>query len=120
MIIKEVFIPKLKLTIVFHIGQNAQDNFDIIDISLSGGHINDIWFHVKDVSSSHVIARVHQHNLKRKELHPIIIQGAELCKRHSKYKSDKNVEIIYTEIKNVEKTETIGCVIAENTKNVLI
>jgi hypothetical protein len=50
----------------------------------------------------------------------IIKQGAILCKQFSKYKSHKNVSIIYTPIKNVTMTDIIGSVIIQSSKNISI
>ena len=95
----------------FLVGTSAQDNFDIIDIS----DPDDIWFHVKDESSCHVIAKMPDvgEKIDKKMRRLIIKQGALLCKMESKYKSAKNLEIIYTKVKNVKKTATVGSVIAE-------
>jgi predicted ribosome quality control (RQC) complex YloA/Tae2 family protein len=118
MIVKEVFIPKLNLDITFIIGQNAAENFQIIDDSQP----DDLWFHVAEFPSCHVIAKINDimANINRKDIKYIVKQGAILCKQYSKYKSVKNLEIIYTEISNVQKTNVIGSVITSNTKNVTI
>ena len=50
----------------------------------------------------------------------IIKQGAILCKQHSKYKSHKNVSIVYTYIKHVTMTNIVGTVTTENTKTIKI
>jgi predicted ribosome quality control (RQC) complex YloA/Tae2 family protein len=95
----------------FLVGTSAQDNFDILDIS----DPDDIWFHVKGESSCHVIAKMSDvgEKIDKKMRRLIIKQGALLCKMESKYKSVKNLEIIYTKVKNVKKTATVGSVIAE-------
>ena len=55
---KEVLrnIPSLQHDIVYKIGSNSKDNFDIIDQSLK----TDIWFHIEGVSSCHVVASMPQ------------------------------------------------------------
>jgi predicted ribosome quality control (RQC) complex YloA/Tae2 family protein len=118
MLTKEVFIPKLNLNITFVIGQNAAENFQIIDDSKE----NDLWFHVSEFPSCHVIAKINDiiTSIDRKDLKYVVKQGAIMCKQYSKYKSTKNLEINYTEISNVEKTSVIGSVITINTKNVTI
>ena len=99
------FISALNSSIEFKIGQNAQDNFDIIDES----NPNDLWFHLYGESSCHVVASIDPEvKLDKKQKRQIITQGALLCKQNTKYKSSKNVNIIYSEIKNIEKTETVG------------
>ena len=112
----EVYIDKLKMTIPFRIGSNAQDNFDIIDDSGP----NDMWFHLHNDSSSHVVASIPD-GLKRKERMYIIRQGALLCKQqNNKSKKEKNVEVVFTTIKNVIKTNTVGMVELESSNVITI
>jgi len=113
---QEIYIPKLKLKVKFLIGKDAKNNTEIINQSLD----NDLWFHVNDLPSCHVIARIHDLNINRQDLLYIITQGALLCKQNSKYKSDKNVKIMYTRIKNIETLETPGSVITTDAKIISI
>jgi predicted ribosome quality control (RQC) complex YloA/Tae2 family protein len=99
------------LNIVYRIGANAQDNFDIIDQS----DPQDIWFHVEGRPSCHVVASVPD-SMTKKEKHKLIKKGAELCKIYSKYKSEKNLKIVYTKVENITKTETLGSVLLSNEK----
>jgi predicted ribosome quality control (RQC) complex YloA/Tae2 family protein len=99
----------------FKIGENAQDNFDIIDQS----EPSDIWFHVEGRPSCHVIATMPD-TINKKEKHKIIKKGAELCKIHSKYKSEKKLKIVYTKIENVVKSEPVGSVLLSNEKYIEI
>jgi predicted ribosome quality control (RQC) complex YloA/Tae2 family protein len=128
------FIPSLKINVVYKVGKNAHNNFELIDQA----HPNDIWFHLKDVSSCHVIAclkniRYTTRNdelpnyydidfdtLDKKDKQQIITQGALLCKQFSKLKSEKNVEIIYTKIEDVHKTNVAGSVLTTNNKVITI
>lgn len=111
------YIASLKDSINFKIGQNSQDNFDIIDDS----EPNDLWFHLYGESSCHVIAIINPEiKLDKKQKRQIITQGALLCKQNSRHKSAKNVNIIYTEIKNIEKTEIVGTVHVNEQKSILI
>lgn len=117
MITKSIFIPALKREIEYYIGENAQDNFDILDICKP----IDIWFHLDKESSCHVIANMpSDQKLNRNQISKIVIQGAVLCKQHSKMKSQKNVEICYTHIMNVVKTHIIGQVITKESKLIII
>ena len=106
MLTEIIYIPKLKINITFYVGENAQENFDIIDIA----HENDLWFHLNDYTSCHVVGIINHLELNKKELIYIIKQGAILCKKNSKYKSEKKISIIYTNISNVIKTKIIGTV----------
>jgi len=114
---KTVVIQSSPKEVVFIVGTCAQDNFDAIDIS----DPDDIWFHVKDGSSCHVIAKIPLgEKLNKKTMHRIIKQGALLCKQESRYKSAKNLAIIYTRLRNVQKTDIIGSVIADPVSTILV
>ena len=113
--VKEYYNQHLKDKITFYIGKNALGNFDIIDKSKS----NDIWFHIDDKPSAHVIALIPD-KINKKDLRYIIKQGAVLCKQESKYKSVNDINIVYTTINNISKTDTIGSVITTNQKYIKI
>uniref|UniRef100_A0A6C0AS85 NFACT RNA-binding domain-containing protein n=1 Tax=viral metagenome TaxID=1070528 RepID=A0A6C0AS85_9ZZZZ len=112
---ENVYINALKKEIVFYIGQNQTENFEIIDKCT----INDLWFHANNISSCHVVCKLPD-KFSKKEMHYIIKVDALLCKNNTnKLKSIKNVEIMYTYIKNIVKTELPGCVISQNTKTII-
>ena len=97
-----------------YIGQNAQENWDIIGNS----HQNDIWFHAEGVPSCHVVLEVGNCKLIDKS---IFKKCAITCKEHTnKLLSIKKLKIIYTNIKNVKKSTIIGSVTTTNTKNIII
>lgn len=114
---ENVFIQGLNEEITFYIGQNKNENFNVID----KGHSDDLWFHANDISSCHVVAIVPK-NLSKKDIKYIIKMGAILCKKNTNKLKDQNgIEIIYTQIKNIEKTNIPGCVkINENKKCIKI
>lgn len=117
MITKTIFIPAIKDEIEFYIGETAQDNFDMIDICKP----IDLWFHIHNESSCHVIA-IMPIDVKytRNQISKIITQGALCCKEHSKYKSSKDVKICYTRLINIIKTHVIGQVIMKEMKLITI
>ena len=113
------YFQNLNLNITFYIGENAQDNFDIIDKCDE----NDLWFHSKDQSSCHVVAIISDNikQIKKQKMHSIIHYGALLCKQNTnKLVKQSNVEIIYTKIKNIQKTNVVGCVNATNLKEMIV
>jgi len=114
-VVKTITIDKLNIDVEFVVGKNAKDNFENID-EASGHHI---WFHTKGYSSSHIIARL-EYDFKKKDLRYIVKQGAILCKHHSKMASEKNVEIIYTRVEHVVKTDIPGSVIVSHEKTITI
>lgn len=111
-----LFIQGLNREITFYIGQHQNENFDVID----KGEPDDLWFHANGVSSCHVIANIPE-DISHKEMKYIIKTGAILCKRYTnKLKKISNIEIIYTQIKNIEKTQYLGCVNIINEKKIVI
>ena len=111
------YIDAVKDSIEFHVGQNAKDNFDIIDQSGP----DDIWFHINQASSCHVVATIPSENkYDKKQLKKIVIQGAMLCKQNSRYKSDHNISIMYTKIQHIKKTVNVGAVSIGNYKTLII
>jgi len=111
-----LFLQGLNREITFYVGQNKYENFDVID----KGQQDDLWFHSNDMSSCHVIANVPD-DLSNKQKKYVIKAGALLCKKYTnKLKNLNNVEIIYTKIKYLEKTEYSGCVKINNEKKIII
>ena len=99
------------------VGKSAQDNWDIIEDADS----SDIWFHVANHPSCHVILEVNGTPIKK--IHRSVIKHCSiLCKEGSKQKNVRKVKIIYTEVKNItiDKKSKIGSVITHNTKNITI
>lgn len=87
--------------IKFKLGRNAKENFQLIDEATI---INDNywWFHLEDHQSGHCI--VHTEHIDKQ----MILFAGNLVKQYSKLKNEKKVKIIYTQIKNVQKTKTMG------------
>lgn len=102
--IQQLFISALQLSVTFKIGQNAQEN----DILIDQAGPNDMWFHVFNKKSCHVIACVPE-MLDRKQMKYIVNQGAVLCKQYS-YPSEKNLPIVFTRRRHIEKTSIPGTV----------
>lgn len=112
---ENIFIQALKREIVFYIGKNQNENFDVIDMATN----DDLWFHAKDESSCHIVCEI-PNDLNKKELQYIIKVGALLCKNNTnKLKNIPKVAIIYTQIKNVTKTTVEGCVITQGVKTIV-
>jgi predicted ribosome quality control (RQC) complex YloA/Tae2 family protein len=113
---KTLFVQGLNREITFYIGENQSENFDVIDL----GKPDDIWFHANNISSCHVVAVIPE-DIKKNDLRYIIKIGALLCKSNTnKLKSLNNVDIIYSQVKNVIKTLVPGCVKILNKKMIKI
>jgi predicted ribosome quality control (RQC) complex YloA/Tae2 family protein len=94
-------------------GQTAQENWNLIDES----NEDDIWFHVEDLPSCHVVLK----NDGKNKLHKSVIKYcANICKEGSKQKHAKNVRIIYTEIKNVKKGKDVGSVTVSSIRHIKV
>ena len=114
--IENILIKSLKREITFYIGKNKSDNYKVID----KGEADDLWFHAKVLSSCHVVCEVPT-DIDKKDMRYIIKVGALLCKSNTnKLKSLKNVNIVYTQIKNVTKTDVDGCVLTQNGKTIVV
>jgi predicted ribosome quality control (RQC) complex YloA/Tae2 family protein len=90
--------------ILYKIGRNAKENFQLID---EANDINDNfwWFHLDDFPSGHCV-------VFSEELNDEIINCAcQLVKDNSKLKNENKVKIVYTQIKNVKKTKILGQVL---------
>ena len=116
-ITKSIEIPKVGCSVDFHIGENAKDNFNVID----GADSSDLWFHIDGHSSCHVIADISSiDTINRKNIRYVVTQGAVLCKQHSRYSNQKKVAITYAQVADVEKTTTPGLVVVKNQKIIMI
>lgn len=113
-----IYFQEINKEIHYLIGTNAYDNFHVIDEALD----DDIWFHSKEDSSSHVICLLpNDLELNEKEKQLLIQKGAELCVSNTnKLTLLYRVPVIYTEVKNIKKTKTIGLVKAINYKTIYI
>jgi len=111
------FISPLQRSVSFHIGKSQSDNFAVID----SGTPDDLWFHAGGKESScHVVCSVPA-DIPPKNLRYLVKTGALLCKQHTqRLKSAQKVEIIYTQLRNIAKTDRPGTVIAQHTKSVVI
>lgn len=99
-------IPIDNIIIPIIIGTSAKHNTEIV----SEANDNDLWFHVSDKPSAHVIAKISGISLTKKQRKKIIIKCCNLSKAISKYSSEKQLEITYTEIKHIQITDVPGAV----------
>jgi predicted ribosome quality control (RQC) complex YloA/Tae2 family protein len=96
------------------IGKNKYKNWEIIDSSKE----TDIWFHVENESSCHVILET---NISLSQIpRQVLKRCACLCKSNSKSKILQKCPIIYTTINNIVKTDTVGQVVSQNTRRIVI
>lgn len=98
---------KLDTEMTYFVGTNAQDNWDLI----SASNPNDIWFHLQNVSSCHVVLKMNDLTLEQLSKQTIL-HCASKCKA-SKH-ANLNMNVIYTEIKNISKAQVVGSVYVKN------
>lgn len=113
-----VFIPSANTSFVYRIGENARDNFAVIDSSESA---KDVWFHSDTESSCHVLGVVPEEVVMDKKVrYHFLKQGALLCKIHTpKLTKCKIVAIVHTEIGNVKKTPVDGQVVLDGASKII-
>lgn len=96
------------------IGKNKEENWKIID----DADPSDIWFHMQDIPSCHVILKT---RVSIKKIDKDVLKRCGLlCKMNSKAKNEKNTTVIYSEIENVTKTKYVGEVIVHPFKTLVI
>jgi predicted ribosome quality control (RQC) complex YloA/Tae2 family protein len=90
-----------------YIGKNAKGNEEIIKKC----HPESLWFHLNNISSAHIILESKGDDIPKR----FINQVASILfntKTNIPYKSN----VIYTQVKNVKLTNTLGTVIPSKTK----
>jgi predicted ribosome quality control (RQC) complex YloA/Tae2 family protein len=99
-------------SINYKLGRNAKENYQLIDEATD---INSDywWFHLEHYPSGHCV--VHTKDMDR----ACAIFAASLVKSYSKLKHQKNVKILYIQIKDIRKTKTIGEVVLNKKPNVI-
>ena len=93
--------------IKFYVGQSAKENWELLDIAKAENE-NFIWFHLNSFPSPYVIMWYSIDDLDDKSVNELLLYGANLCKEHSKYNFLKDIKIMYTTVKKLTKTETLG------------
>jgi len=112
-------IDCLNIDVSYAVGGNAQENHDIIDAAQP----DDIWFHLSNLASCHVIASMPTDRIITKpELHRILKQGALICIQNSNAsisktgKKSSKIDVEWTRIENVTKMDIPGKVLAEKVR----
>lgn len=90
-----------------YIGKNAKGNEDIIKHC----HQESLWFHINNISSAHVILDSKGDDIPKRYL----VQVAKIL-LDTKNNKPNNVNVIYTQVKNVKLTKQLGTVIPSRTK----
>lgn len=99
-----------------YIGQNKTENWELIDAADN----TDIWFHISNYPSCHIILKNIDCVKLRDIPREVIKRAAYLCKINSSsiIKSMKKCVVIYAPISEVKKTEIVGQVSVTTHKTV--
>jgi hypothetical protein len=112
---REIIFENIK----FLVGQNSQENWDLLD-SCKQINNNYIWFHLDSFPSCYVIMCSSLADISCIELKNTLINyGAELCKKNTKYRNLSNLKICYTSLKKLKKTNKIGEVNIIGKRNII-
>ena len=97
------------------IGKNKEENWQLIDAS----NPDDVWFHVDDQPSCHVILKNEQQVKLRDIPRQVLKRAAYLCKINSAAKTQPKCDVIYAPISSITKTNVVGQVIVEGTTKLI-
>lgn len=89
---------------IIKIGENSNEN----DIIISNATQNDLWFHLANLPSCHVILSCSKNH---KATIQMINYCANLVKENTKFKNLQRVKVHYVPIKNIRKTDVKGKII---------
>lgn len=92
------------------IGQNQREN----DTILRSSNQNDIWFHLENISGPHFILQNGGDPIPKKYLNHIASMFQIYKNGLGRY------NVIYTDLKNVKLTKTLGQVTVTNTKRIKV
>ena len=104
-IIETIDIDNKEYTIL--IGKNARGNEQIIKMS----HQESLWFHFDNISSAHIILQSNGDIIPKRYINAVAAKLFEYKKS-----APRNSNVIYTQVKNVKLTNTLGTVIPKNKK----
>lgn len=103
---------KLEEDLEIKIGENAQENWDLIETSSK----MDIWFHLDKYPSAHVVVIIPQNKKIEDISSSTISYASSLCKENSKQNKHSKICIMYTYIKYVKKGDKVGSVYTSHTR----
>ena len=106
--------------IKFLVGQNAKENWKILD-EANNINQNYIWFHLDSFPSPYVIMMSTINDLEKESntVNDYINFGANLCKEYSKYKYLNDLKIMYVPIHKLFKSDIIGEVIVNGKSKII-
>ena len=104
--------------ITYKLGRNAQENFLLIDEALFINE-NYWWFHLDGIPSGHCIIFSEDINKEMIQYAGTLVKQYSKLKDNKDCKKNKKAKIVYTQIKNVAKTKTVGQVLLTGLTNTI-
>tara|TARA_B100001758_G_C18345126_1_gene576574 strand:+ start:345 stop:686 length:342 start_codon:yes stop_codon:yes gene_type:complete len=101
----------------FILGQNAQENWDILDEAKKENEYY-IWFHLNNFPSGYVIMYSTLSDISN-NVNEYLLFGSNLCKNNTKYRNIDNIKICYTYLYKLNKTKNIGEIIVKGKKKII-
>jgi len=92
----------------YWIGESAKENWELLDKAKG----TDYFFHLSSFSSGYVILTCDELTTA------ITIEAARACKAGTKHKNLNNVKVDYCLVSNLQKGESVGCVIFKKRRQV--
>jgi predicted ribosome quality control (RQC) complex YloA/Tae2 family protein len=106
-IVKSIYIDENNKEYSILIGKNASGNEEIIKQS----HPESLWMHLNNTPSSHIILQSNGDTIPKRYINQVASMLFDYKKN-----APKNANVIYTQVKNIKLTSTVGSVITKNIK----
>lgn len=110
---QSIYIDELQVDFEVLIGQSKEEN----DALVRSGHPQDVWFHLANMSSCHIVLKCGQHTniIPKRYLNKVACMFRE-------YKNNlpSRYSVIYTEIKNVRPSGELGQVTTVQTRTIRV
>lgn len=107
----DIYVEENDKTYRLIVGQNQKENDQI----LRACDQNDTWFHLDKLSGPHFVLKNNGDTIPKRYLNQIATMFREF-----KNGLPNRFSVIYTELKNVKLTKTLGQVLPSNTKTIRI
>ena len=104
-----IYVPENEKEYTLLIGKTQKEN----DLIVKSSNQNDTWFHLDKLSGPHLVLQNNGDNIPKRYINYI----GTLFKEH-KSNLPNRYTVIYTQIKNVKLTDTLGMVNVSNTKKI--
>ena len=104
---QDLFVEENDIQYKILIGRNAKGN----DIIIKMSHPQDLWFHLDNISSPHIILQSHGDSIPKKYINQVAGMLFEYKKN-----APNNCNVIYTQIENVKLSNVHGTVTTKKLK----